>query len=222
MQASIDLLNKHRTGLLRQLEAFNASSQRCREAIRSITAARKCIEKEIATLEHKIQQLIEQHHGELYQRLQSIPGVGQKAALLLIVLSGGFTKFENSKQLSSYIGLTPRIFESGTSIKVKARITKMGMSRIRAILYVCAWSAKRCNEACISLYESLVAKGKAKRQALIAVANKLLKQASAIAINDTVYQKNYVKRQYPEKCVNGIPGRVSDFNPFLKNSQKLV
>lgn len=193
MQASVDLLNKHRTGLLRQLEAFSASSQLCKEAIRAITRARKSTEKEIAVLERSMQELIEQHHGEMYQRLQSIPGIGKKAALLLIVLSGGFTKFENSKQLSSYIGLSPRIFESGTSVKGRSRITKMGMSRIRAILYVCAWSAKRCNEACVGLYERLVAKGKAKRQALIAVANKLLKQAFAIATKGVDYQKNYVK-----------------------------
>lgn len=193
MQASVDLLNKNRTSLLRQLQAFNAGSHPCKEVIQVIAGAIKNAEKAIAVLEKKMQDLIKKHHGELYQRLQTIPGVGKKAALLLVVLSGGFTKFENSKQLSSYIGLSPRIFESGTSVKGKARITKMGMSRIRAILYVCAWSAKRCNEACTAMYERLLLKGKARRQALIAVANKLLKQAFAIATNETVYQKNYVK-----------------------------
>ncbi|MDF3078928.1 MAG: hypothetical protein K0S09_2817 [Sphingobacteriaceae bacterium] len=69
----------------------------------------------------------------------------------------------------------------------------MGMSRIRAMLYVCAWSAKRCNKACKELYERLVAKGKAKRQALIAVANKLLKQAFAVASSHSPYQENYIK-----------------------------
>jgi transposase len=193
MQASMDLLNKCRTGILRQQEAFQANEHICKEAVRAISKAKEAAEKQIAILEEKMQKLIEQYHGEMYRQLQSIPGMGKKTALWLIVISGGFTKFENSKQLSSYIGLCPRIFESGTSIKGKSRITKMGMGRIRAMLYMCAWSAKRWNKACKELYDRLVSKGKAKRQALIAVANKLLKQALAIATGDIKYQEDYIK-----------------------------
>ena len=40
------------------------------------------------------------------------------------------------------------------------------MSRIRAMLYVCSWSAKRCNNACKELYDRLIEKGKAKKVAL--------------------------------------------------------
>ena len=92
------------------------------------------------------------------------------------------------------MGISPRIFESGSSIRGKTKVCKMGMSRIRALLYVCAWSAKRCNKACKDLYDRLLKKGKAKKQALIAVANKLLKQAFAIAINNEKYIANYVKK----------------------------
>ncbi len=60
------------------------------------------------------------------------------------------------------------------------------------MLYICSWSAKRCNKACRELYERLIAKGKAKKLALIAVANKLLKQAFAIAKQQTKYQENYL------------------------------
>ena len=123
--------------------------------------------------------------------LPSIPGMGKKTAMMLVVLSGGFNRFDDYRKLSSYIGLCPRIFESGTSVKGRARICKMGMSRIRAMLYICSWSAKRCNKACRELYERLLAKGKAKKLALIAVANKLLKQAFAIATQKTKYNENY-------------------------------
>ena len=117
--------------------------------------------------------------------------MGKQTAMTLIVLSGGFDKFDDYRKLSSYIGICPRIFESGTSVKGKARICKMGMSRIRAMLYICSWSASRCNKACRDLYQRLLAKGKAKKLALIAVANKLLKQAFAIAKQQTKYQENY-------------------------------
>jgi hypothetical protein len=58
------------------------------------------------------------------------------------------------------------------------------------LLYMCARSAKKYNRACRELYERLQAKGKAKKLALIAVANKLLKQAFAIVKNKTTYVEN--------------------------------
>jgi hypothetical protein len=65
---------------------------------------------------------------------------------------------------------------------------------MRAILYLCAWSARGYNKSCCQLYERLIAKGKAKKVALIAVANKLLKQAFAIATRQTIYNENYVSK----------------------------
>jgi transposase len=132
-----------------------------------------------------------EHYAEMLSNLETIPGMGRKTAMALIVLSGGFDRFSDYRKLSSYIGICPRLFESGTSVKGKARICKMGMSRIRAMLYICSWSAKRCNKACKELYERLIAKGKAKKQALMAVANKLLKQAFAIGTQKTKYNENY-------------------------------
>jgi hypothetical protein len=56
------------------------------------------------------------------------------------------------------------------------------------MLYVCAWSAKKHNKACKEFYERLLSKGKSKRLALIEVANKLIRQAFAIATNNQTYQ----------------------------------
>jgi transposase len=59
---------------------------------------------------------------------------------------------------------------------------------------MCSWSAKRYNKACHNLYQRLVEKDKAKQLALIAVINKLLKQAFAIATKHTVCNENYVRK----------------------------
>jgi transposase len=187
MQAYVEQMNKSRTGLIRQQEAFKQNPTQCIPMNKSIVKMVKIIEKEIATIEVKMEMLVKQHHQKLFEQMQSIPGLGKKTSMQLIVLSGGFTKFETAKQLSSYVGMSPRIFESGTSVKGKAKICKMGMSRVRAMLYVCAWTAKKCNKACRELYDRLLEKGKAKKLALIAVANKLLKQAFAIATKNEFY-----------------------------------
>ncbi len=128
--------------------------------------------------------------------MSSIPGIGKKKAIVLMVLSDGFTKFSNYKRLSAYVGLSPRIHESGTSVKGKAKICKMGMSRIRDLLYICAWSASQYNKACKDSYKRLIASGKPKKLALIAVSNKLIKQAFAIATSNTIYQEKYSKIIY--------------------------
>lgn len=99
--------------------------------------------------------------------------------------------FSNYRQLSSYFGLCPRIYASGTSVRGKARICKMGQARMRQMLYVCAWSAMRYNKACAELAERLSEQGKPKKLILVAVANKLLKQSFAIIKNDTYYNDNY-------------------------------
>jgi transposase len=193
LQAAAELLGKNRTALLLQQEALSQLPCICKEAANAIKKVVKAVEKQLAELELKTQQLIELHHQTMYERLQTIPGLGKKSVSALIILTGGFTRFANARQLCSYIGTCPRIFESGTSIKAKSRITKMGMSKIRAMLYVCAWSAKKYNQKCNELYQRLVEKGKCKKLALIAVVNKLLKQAFAIATTSTNYDKNYAK-----------------------------
>jgi len=191
MEALLLGFNKERTALSNQLESFTSSGMLEKELKKLITKELKHKEGLIEELTLAMQQLAMQHYNEMMTNLESIPGLGKKTAMMLIVISGGFRRFDDYKKLSSYIGLCPRIIESGTSVKGKARICKMGMSRIRAMLYVCSWSAKRCNKACKALYDRLIAKGKAKRLALIAVANKLLKQAFAIAKQQNKYNENY-------------------------------
>jgi transposase len=193
MEALLSNLNKEHTALSNQLGSFEDSGMLNKGLKKVISKELKHKESLIKVLTTDMEYLAKQHYAEMLANLESIPGMGKKTAMMLIVLSGGFNRFDDYRKLSSYIGLCPRIFESGTSIKGKARICKMGMSRIRAMLYICSWSAKRCNKSCKEIYERLIGKGKAKKQALIAVANKLLKQAFAIATKKTKYDENYSK-----------------------------
>ena len=55
------------------------------------------------------------------------------------------------------------------------------------LLFMCSFTACKHNEACKAIYDRIVAKGKSKKLALIAVCNKLLKQAFAIATSELVY-----------------------------------
>lgn len=146
---------------------------------------------QISLLETELSALIEKHHGDLFDRLQSIPGIGPATAMLLISMTQAFEHFESAKQLIAYVGLAPKIVQSGKSIHRKASICKMGTARLRRGLYMATWSAIRWNQPARELYQRLKAKGKASKVALIAVANKLLKQAFAIAKSGQKFDPNY-------------------------------
>lgn len=191
MEALLSSLLKDRTALSNQLESFTHSGMLGKELERMMVKELRHKDSLIRRISEGMEAIAKQHYAQMLTSLESIPGMGRKTAMALIVISGGFERFEDYRKLSSYLGICPRIFESGTSVKGKARICKMGMSHIRALLYVCSWSACRCNKACRELYQRLLAKGKAKKLALIAVANKLLKQAFAIATQKTKYHENY-------------------------------
>lgn len=187
LDALSDQLQKHHTALINQLHAFDAGGMMDKKTRQFITKAIRVVEKQQKEASDRMLQILSTYHGQMMKNLQSIPGLGKKTAALLVMVTNGFTRFDSYKQLSAYLGLCPRIYESGSSTKGKARICKMGMSRARALLYLCAWSARKCNKACKDLYERLISKNKAKKLALIAVANKLIKQAFAIATQNKQY-----------------------------------
>lgn len=191
LEALLSGINKEITAISNQLESFRSSGMLDKGLEKLMVKELDHKQQLIDRLTAQMEDLAKKYYSRMLADVESIPGIGRKTAMSLIVLSGGFDRFDDHRKLSAYIGICPRIFESGTSVKGKARICKMGMSRIRAMLYLCAWSAKRYNKACRELYERLVAKGKAKKLALIAVANKLLKQAFAIATQQTKYDENY-------------------------------
>ncbi|WP_408048592.1 transposase, partial [Tenacibaculum halocynthiae] len=93
--------------------------------------------------------------------------------------------------LCSYSGLTPIIRQSGSSVKGRARISKIGNVKLRNLLFMCSFNACKYNKSCRELYQRIVSKGKSKKLALIAVCNKLLKQAFAIAKSGLIYDETY-------------------------------
>jgi transposase len=154
----------------------------------------KHLDKEIKGIEARLLELVKQDQQHQLTLLKSIPGMGMKTALFLIVVTDGFSKFETASQLCSYVGITPTIRESGSSVRGRSRISKVGNKKLRNLLFLCAFSACKHNKACKEIYERIVNKGKSKKLALIAVANKLLKQAFAIAKSGRPYDENFVSK----------------------------
>lgn len=184
-------LVKHRTALKNQLHSLDSSGLTSKFPRQVIKRQIKRLTIEIEGIESEIQMLVKSCDGDLLSRLGSIPGMGRKTAMAMIVATDGFRNFANSKQLISYFGLAPMIRLSGTSIRGRSRISKSGDKDVRNLLFMCSFTAYKHNKACAALYHRIVNKGKSKKLALIAVSNKLLKQAFAISQNGLTYDENY-------------------------------
>lgn len=189
LQALQDNFTRQLTRLKNQNEAFINSGIKNKIAQKLITKEMEHVTKQIKFIDEELIKIANKFHPDLFERLQTIKGIGKRAALTLILITDGFERFDNSKQLCAYVGLSPRIFESGTSVKGKVKICKMGMARMRKLLYLCAMRARTCNKACREMFERLTERGKNGKLAIIAIANKLLKQAFVIGKSQMIYKE---------------------------------
>lgn len=150
----------------------------------------KQLQKEIREVELRLPQLQDEEFTVTKNLLQSVCGIGEKTSLQLMTATSGFKNFDSAKSLVKYFGLAPRIYQSGKKSYSpgKCRTSK---THIRSILYVCSWTAIKHNEKCKELYLRLLSKGKAKKLALIAVCNKLLRICFSVVKNKMPFQQDY-------------------------------
>jgi transposase len=162
-------------------------------AVKTYLQIIKTLKAELKKLQTELDKKLLAWQPDLIEKVQSVKGIGKRTAATLIVFTQGFKHTESYQQLISYAGLSPREFTSGKSIRGKVRISKIGGKQLRHILYMAALNAKKTNPACKALFDRLVAKGKNKKLAIIAVCNKLLKQVFAVVKSGVLYSDNYYK-----------------------------
>ena len=199
---SILLLKQKRT-VLRQLKKHLTATKNLQQALavlpkqdlaskRTVEKTIKFLERQIAELEDEITNLSNKEYARQMSLLTTIKGISDTIASALIVATGGFTYFSNAKQISRYLGLCPTYQQSGTSVNVKGHINRNGDPHLRGQLYVAALVCIRYNKACKDTYENLRAKGKSAKVALIAIANKLIRQAFAVVTKNQPYVDGFV------------------------------
>jgi transposase len=116
--------------------------------------------------------------------LESIPGVGSRTAEVVVAYLGEAGRFHTAKQVGAYGGLVPRQYQSGDSDR-RGRITRRGPALLRKMLVECAWVMLRYNRWARVVYQRL-SRGKArKKQAIVAVARRLLIRCWAMLRDQT-------------------------------------
>ena len=151
------------------------------------------LEKALAELEAAITQHLRQydHLQQQADRLLSLPGIGQKNVLPLLVLLYRWHTLTHgqgsAKGLTALVGLDPQPFESGSSVRRTASISHMGNAEVRRLLYMGALGALHGQNPLHDFYDRLVGRGKAKKLALVAASRKLLTWSWAIFATGTVW-----------------------------------
>ena len=191
MTRLLSVYTKQSTMLKNKLHGEAVLGQPSKLVVTSLKRSLRQLKKEIDSIEKKLLLLVNEVHKDVLTRLKSIPGIGKKTSLMLVVLTNGFDRFKSGSELCSYAGLTPIIRQSGSSVNGRPRISKIGNQKLRNLLFMCSFNACKYNKACKAIYDRIVAKGKSKKLALIAVCNKLLKQAFAIAKSGLIYDDTY-------------------------------
>lgn len=151
------------------------------------------IEQQIQIIEQQIFTIDDIEAERILKLMLSVVGIGQKSAQAVLIATNGFEDFDNSKQVSKFLGVCASDKQSGTSIKGAGSIPKSGVEYVRTTLYMAALSAKKCNLVCKDLYTRLRSKGKAHKVAMIAVVHKLVTQLFAVVKNNTIFDNNYIQ-----------------------------
>lgn len=127
-----------------------------------------------------VQSMIDAHleqHVKLRQSrdlLLTIPGVGIGLTARFLAEVGDISRFKNARQVVAFIGLNPRLKESGDSVRGRAKLSKMGSASLRKALYLPALNAMRYNPVLADLRARLLAVGKPKMVAVGAIMRKLV------------------------------------------------
>ena len=120
-----------------------------------------------------------------YDILVSIPGFGDVVAMTLLAWLSELGSC-NDKQIATLCGLAP--WPDDSSDRMGARHIRGGRQVIRNILYLAAITAKSFNQPMKAFFQRLTANGKAKKQALVAVARKLIVLANTLVRADRLWQ----------------------------------
>lgn len=174
------------------LEMYDKMATEVEQRINQVQSA---IEKEINADENNKKQL---------ENILKIPGVGKITAITFINLLNIFQGFEeqkNSKAFVKFVGLSPTLHESGTSVKKKSKLSKVSHSNLKEKLFMASLSVCKDNtkdNIFKKYYNKLLEKGKQKKTALVAVMHKMVRIMFAVVKSG----KSFDEKLYGKKPEN--------------------
>lgn len=167
-----------------------------------VDSVRQSVEEHLTYLGEQLkrtEELIRTHisnHPSLKQQselLDSIPGIAETTAALLLSEITDITQYRSARQVAAYAGLVPRERQSGTSVRGRTRLSKIGNARLRRALYFPAITAIRCSPFFQQWAEGLLKRGKSKLSVICAVMRKLVHVAYGVLKSGKPFDPEWAK-----------------------------
>lgn len=129
--------------------------------------------EEVAKMQKEVETLAEEEaYRRPVEKMTEVQGVGTVTAMTFLLELGDVHRFQNRRQIGSYLGLVPTSHESGENQDRKGRISRMGPPRIRKVLNQAVWSRVAHDEAFRQKYGPL-AKRKGGKKAIVAMMRRM-------------------------------------------------
>ncbi len=189
--------------LIRQRNALSATKIQIHRQDQDLKLKQQSIKTKINSIYQEIYQIVDkkikkiekqlkEFNQPIQQLLQSIPGVGPITAASFVSEITDIRKFKQPKHLTAYIGIDPRVYESGESIKGKGYISKRGNKILRTILFNAASVAVLHDNMFQGFFQKKRSEGKPYRVALVATMRKMVHVIHAVWTNNTPYKDDYL------------------------------
>jgi len=194
LHSTYQRLVRHRAALINALKEYIYIGIAERDLI--IQTQRQLIknfDKQIKKLMSEIQMIINQQ-GALKQNfllLQSIKGVGKILALTVIIKTHNFTRFISARKFACFCGTAPFDHSSGTSIRMKTRVSHLADKQMKTLLDLSAKSAIQYDKELREYYLNRTQNGKSKMSTINVVRNKILYRMFAVIKRQTPFTENY-------------------------------
>jgi transposase len=128
------------------------------------------LDSEVALIDEKVARFVADSADA--RRLMTIPGVDTTTAAALVAAIGNIRRFSSPRKLVGYLGLDPKVRQSGSEPARHGRISKRGDARARFVLVEAAWTATRTPGPLRAFGERIAAR-RGKQVAAVAVARKI-------------------------------------------------
>jgi transposase len=125
--------------------------------------------------------------------LDSIPGIAAATAAMLLAEITDVKQYRSARQVAAYAGLVPRERQSGSSVRGRTRLSKIGNARLRRALYFPAITALRCSPFFQQWAEGLQKRGKCKMSVIGAVMRKLIHLAYGVLKTGKPFDPQWAK-----------------------------
>jgi transposase len=188
-QRRLDDLQQMRTQEINRLEGLPKSDV----VYPSIRRHLRFLEREISKVGQAIAAHIQTSPSirQAHELLTSIVGIGDKSAGQILAELPDIHAFDNAADLTAYAGVSPRQKRSGSSVRGRSRLVKIGSAKLRKALYFPALVAMRFNPHLKRVADRLLAAGKPKMVVVGAIMRKLLCLIYAILKSGRPYDPNY-------------------------------